>query len=238
MREQYKSESQYIKLTEDVNKKIKLLVELISSEFKNIVSFLKGHPAQEDRENHYKQNSFPVEIISSITTNLQYQDILSQRLDHIKVINDLILQEFKESEHSKTDSAVLRTHSNRITEVNTRQLEETYDEYISICSILRKDLDNFEKQSRPKNSNSLNSYVPFKNSLKIGALVSEIKQNLKVIASINFEFSDSTLTLDKAAMKIQSVYTMQSERDVLYACIPDMQEKYRITYNNDNDIFF
>ncbi|MBO9703129.1 MAG: hypothetical protein J7604_23145 [Sporocytophaga sp.] len=238
MREHYKSESQYVKLTEDVNKKIKLLVELISSEFKNIVFFLKGYPAQEDRENQYEQNRLPTEIISSITTNLQYQDILSQRLDHIKVINDMIIQEFKESEYAKDNSTVLITHTNKITEVNTRQLEETYNEYISICAILRRDLDNFEKQSRPKNSNSLSSYVPFKNSLKIGALVSEIKQNLKAIASINFDYSDAARTLDVAAMKIQSVYTMQSERDVLYACIPDMQEKYRITFNNDNDIFF
>jgi hypothetical protein len=61
---------------------------------------------------------------------------------------------------------------------------------------------------------------------------------MEVMASIDFEVSDSSQSIDQAAMRLQSIYTMQSERDILYACIPDMQEKYRITYNNDNDIFF
>lgn len=122
--------------------------------------------------------------------------------------------------------------------MNIRQLEGAYNEYISICSALRKDLDKFEKQNRLNNSNVFRSFIPFNNSLSIGTLVSKITQNMEVMASINFEVSDSSQSIDQAAMRVQSIYTMQSERDVLYACIPDMQEKYRISYNNDNDIFF
>lgn len=238
MREQYKYEDQYIKLTEVVNKKIKLLIEQISSDFRNIVSFIKEYSMHENLENQYEPSISSDEVISSITTNLQYQDILSQRLDHIFIINALIIQELKNPEHENGSSTELITHAGKITEVNIRQLEDAYNEYISICSILRKDLDKFEKQNRLKNANTLSSFIPFKNSLKIATLVSEIKQNLEVMASINFEVSDSSQSIDQAAMKVQSIYTMQSERDILYACIPDMQEKYRISYNNDNDIFF
>ncbi len=238
MKEQYKSEDQYIKLTETVNKKIKLLVEQISGDFRNIVSFIKGYTIHEPLGNHYEPNISSNEVISSITMNLQYQDILSQRLDHISQINALIIQELKITEHANDGTTELITHASKIAEVNIRQLEDAYNEYISICSILRKDLDKFEKQNRLKNSNNLSSFIPFKNSLKIGTLVSEIKQNLELMVSINFEVSDSSQSLGQAAMRIQSIYTMQSERDILYSCIPDMQEKYRITYNNDNDIFF
>ncbi|MCR6641191.1 MAG: hypothetical protein NVV82_19890 [Sporocytophaga sp.] len=238
MKEQYKSEEQYIQLTEVVNKKIRLLVEQISSDFKNIVSFIKGYPMHEDWKNHYEPNISSDEVISSITTNLQYQDILSQRLDHIIMINVLIIQELKNTESANGGTAELKIHSNKITEVNIRQLEGAYNEYISICSALRKDLDKFEKQNRLNNSNVFRSFIPFNNSLSIGTLVSKITQNMEVMASINFEVSDSSQSIDQAAMRVQSIYTMQSERDVLYACIPDMQEKYRISYNNDNDIFF
>ncbi|GAL87635.1 hypothetical protein MYP_4865 [Sporocytophaga myxococcoides] len=238
MREQYKYEDQYIKLTEVVNKKIKILIEQISGDFKNIVSFIKGYSIHDNFKNHHEPIIPSDDIISSITTNLQYQDILSQRLDHIIMINTLIIQELKNTEHANGGSTELITYSGKITEVNIRQLEDAYNEYISICSILRKDLDKFEKQNRLKNSNTLSPFIPFKNSLKIATLVSEIKQNLKVMTSINFEVSDSGQSIDQAAMKVQSIYTMQSEREILYSCIPDMQEKYRITFNNDNDIFF
>ncbi len=238
MREQYKSEDQYIKLNEVVNKKIKLLIEQISDEFKNIIFFIKDHSIHKDSENHSDQNMSSDEVISCITTHLQYQDILSQRLDHITSINALVVQEFKESEHSKDGITELKTYITKITEVNIRQLGEVYTEYISICSILRKNLDKFEKQNKLKPSDVSSTFVPFKNSLRIGSLVTDIKQNMEVMASLNFEVSDSGQSLDQVAMRIQSIYTMQSERDILYACFPDMQEKYKITYNNDNDIFF
>ena len=206
-------------LIQKVNKSLGQLHQYSSDDFVPVNKIFKNYYDQSKNVDPVVEEKpeFKVykEVIGKIITDLQFHDIIRQKLEHIENINNLLIEELnirvKDMSYDSEFIAVIPD----ICKVNEAQLVMINEEYQSTICKLRINLENMENYIAKATSVSLNLSNSFSQSANFNKLYREIISSLTHIASF---ISDDEKWTEQgridAINKIGSMYTMQSERAV------------------------
>jgi hypothetical protein len=127
------------------------------------------------------------ENITVITTQLQFHDVLEQRLKHIRLIHNEIIQEIIAQKKSpdkrhKDDLAYIQM----IAQINTAQISHINSEYIEQCQKLDASLG------------LLHKYLAEWDGFSLDAATSNANDDLRFLAGQNAELSNKIINSSKA----------------------------------------
>jgi hypothetical protein len=141
------------------------------------LSKLINQPGQRTNINPYSE--FVKENITVITTQLQFHDVFEQRLKHIRLIHDEIIQNLiaqKKSPAQKPGDDL--AYIKMVAQINTAQISNVNDEYIDQCKKLDESLE------------MLNKYLVERERLSLEALIPDTNDDLRFLAGQNVELSN------------------------------------------------
>lgn len=149
LKEQFNAERAHI---DDILSLLKNEIESYSSHYKNIREHLPAIQSETQRSS---------ENIASIVTNLQYQDIIKQKMEHIQQTHKELLDEIGEMDHGEADEESKANYFVRIRDIaglQAAQLMHTNKEY---QSAIQKISDKFLEigQSMTRISTLCNKYL-------------------------------------------------------------------------------
>ncbi|WP_028980179.1 hypothetical protein [Sporocytophaga myxococcoides] len=151
-------------------------------------------------------------IVSCIIKDLQYQDAMRQKLEHIETIDDLLLKELKQSLIQNGD-IIYCTVIREIITLNIAQLKVMSEEYRLIVENLQKNIQKIETKEIVDNSYNISKYLS-QNQLT-DTLIKDIIEKHTLISKLSLEYKHKRKKdINAVLLKLRDVYTMQSERDV------------------------
>ncbi|HVD97484.1 MAG TPA: hypothetical protein VNB90_04710 [Cytophagaceae bacterium] len=212
----------HVKLISDfetINKKVDFMAEISSEDFLPLNQKLRLYQKRIDSfTNDEKLDkrlaaSGVYGSISALIKDMQFHDIIQQRLDHIRKINQDILEELKDISYdpmylSKTKYIKVITHLSRI---NAVQIQVINQEYKSVIDNLKKTLDSMNNLLNVE-TNPTSIYC-FSNVALFNILADTISSKLKSISKMVYP-GHTLSNLQEEMDEIQKVYTMKTERDI------------------------
>jgi hypothetical protein len=214
----------HIRLISDlevVNRKISFLSELSSEDFLPLNQKLKFYQTclyklsgnsqfQEDLEASGVSNS-----ISELVRDMQFHDVIQQKLEHIKIINNEIAKELNKVNYD--ESYLEKTKYIKIipllSRINLIQLYVINSEYREVVNNLRKTITSIDHYMKVAACPSPVFF--FTNARSYEELTEVICGNLKRISKMTY--SNHNLNNNIVASDLEyvtNVYTMKSERDI------------------------
>ncbi|MCR6641218.1 MAG: hypothetical protein NVV82_20025 [Sporocytophaga sp.] len=150
--------------------------------------------------------------ISCIIKDLQYQDAMRQKLEHIETIDDMLLKELKQrliGHGGILYSCIIP----EITSLNIAQLNLILDEYRLVVDNIQKNLQKLEAHHIEATSVNITKHLEL-NPLT-NTLIMDIIERHTLISRLSLENNHKRKKDIKAVViKLINHYTMQSERDV------------------------
>jgi hypothetical protein len=229
-----------------INKDITKLHQYSSDDFLPVNKIFKNYYDQSKKtkndqpdtveEGNYKS------IIGRIITDLQFHDIIRQKLEHIETINCTLIDELGKVNGDNTYKSGYLSIMPEICQVNEAQLTLIHEEYQSTICKLRIDLEHMEEYIARVSSVSLNLSNSFTQSSNFNKLYNEIVKSLNVISGSSSSDAKSSEGRDVVIKSVAAVYTMQSERkifDKIFYKNGDLQAAgSECKSNNEDDIEF
>ncbi|MBO9703157.1 MAG: hypothetical protein J7604_23285 [Sporocytophaga sp.] len=151
-------------------------------------------------------------VISCIIKDLQYQDIMRQKLEHIETIDDMLLKELKQRT-TGNGGIVFSSVIPEITSLNIAQLKLILDEYKLIIDNIQKNLQKLE--AHQIEATSVNVSKNLEHNQLTNTLIMDIIERHDLISQLSLKYNfKRKKDVKGVVLKLINVYTMQSERDV------------------------
>jgi hypothetical protein len=233
-----------LKLTETVNYKLALLLEFLNEEFLPISKVFKIYSREEDlkADNNSEEVIFYKQIRARIITNLQYHDIIHQRIEHVIKVNSYICNELLSlNTPENCNELVMVPNLDRIALLNSEQITSIAAEYREVSNKVRHDLSLLQYYIAKVSAISLDLTDFFTNTAYFDKLMKDLGQHFFMMENGCFICLTGDDKKDekwfRAVDLINNSYTMQSERDVLISCFPEVKQNIPVA-DNDEEIFF
>ena len=196
-----------------VNEKIALMNKYSTEDLLELSTKLKGYQQRIDEfvanhdneENRKKLQGFHVKI-SQIIVDLQFNDIIRQKLEHLDEINLLVIKELESGEAGVLSKIIIG-----IAELTKAQLSYIDNEYSIATNSIKSQLMAIWQDKIVAGTielgflDILNNSDMFDKQVKMASM--ELERVIKTeVQEVSFEQDDYSL--------IQSRYTMQTEREV------------------------
>jgi len=198
-----------IELLEGNKIQILKLQKCSSEDFLFIGSLIKNNSTHNISD---KTVSTDQTAISCIIKDLQYQDAMRQKLEHIETIDDMLLMELKQR-HTGHGNVVFSSLIPEITSLNIAQLKLILDEYKLVIDSIHKNLQKADIHHIEATSINIPKYsgqIQLTNTL-----IMDIIERHTLISQLSLQYSQNRKKDIKSVIsKLINVYTMQSERDV------------------------
>ncbi len=202
-----------IKSFTEVNEKIALMNKYSTEDLLELSTKLKGYQQKIDEfvvdhdneHNRKKLKSFHLKI-SQITVDLQFNDIIRQKLEHLEELHHQLVVELKAEEYDKLTKIIIG-----IAQLTKAQLDYIDTEYSTATNNIKDQLMLFWKDKIIAGTielgflDILNNSDVFDKQVKMAS-----KDLIKVINSGKIEMA----FIESEYASIQENYTMQSEREV------------------------
>ncbi|MBT1705058.1 hypothetical protein KK060_17325 [Fulvivirgaceae bacterium PWU20] len=184
----------------EVNGSIDLLVQMVREGYAQVRTIVDGRFSKDSEVN---------KEVSLLVTELQFDDLLTQKCDHVKTIQAWILQEMRSNVAADVGSEVKRN----VFYLNWLQVEVAFADYVKSDSAIKKVLLSHFGSS----INAWETLLLFRYTEVIKNLFNAIRQKLKDVSISHVR--GSYLDLDTKYHLLDKLYSMQSERQVLQAYI-------------------
>jgi hypothetical protein len=206
---------------EIINKKIAFMSELSSEDFLPLNQKLRSYQecmielADNKELNKNIGNSGIYSSFSELITDMQFHDVIQQRLSHIKELNLAIINELTDFSYDipYSDKTKYIKILPLLAKINMVQIQVINHEYREVIENLKKVLSSIDQLVKLEASTVFVYY--FNNASLFNVLTDTICTKLKSISEIVFpEAICKTIHSAEEISYVQKIYTMKTERDV------------------------
>ncbi len=196
----------------EVNKiQLSELQKYSSEDFIHIVSLFKNGPFNNTTDNPISDY---LPLTSSIIKDLQFQDIMRQKIEHIETIDDILLRELKQR-LSGNGGIIYSSVISEITALNVAQLQLILEEYRIVMDNITLNLKELETKLKQSSPMDYNLSAGLSQNQQTHTLIMDIIERHTLISQLPLEYNHKRKKETKKVMaKLMNIYTMQSERDV------------------------
>lgn len=193
----------------NINSKISRVQELLNSDFLRMSDVLKNYSNK-----HISSSGIDFSCIDNVIIDLQYNDIISQKLTHIKHLNDRIMDD-KSQSVCELHATSFGSISYEIMLVNIGQLDRIREELDDILSRMKKNVSGIEELICRTSEVSLNLQGIFTHSEEVFELVDALSMSIKKLMKDMDKSALAEKDKIRNILKVGEIYTVDSEREIL-----------------------
>jgi hypothetical protein len=206
---------------ETINKKIDFMSEISSEDFlplnQKLRMYQKNIDALSSKDKLDKKifASGAYTSISEIVRDMQFHDVIQQRLDHIRNINRSIIEELNEVSYgpSYLDKTKYVKNITLLAKINFVQIVVISYEYRIVIENLKKSLSSIDQLVTFESSAS--QVHCFNNVSLFNVLSETICNKLKIISEMKYPGKKNSNSTDTEEIEyVRNLYTMKTERDI------------------------